>query len=88
MCPASGLWGVLVPLWWLAVVYLARNSELGTGFKNRESFLRSLTRMVNRSEDDAAQPAPGLCAFSAYGLSPIDFAYGLRVSSAALGGYI
>ena len=30
MCPASGLWGVLVPLWWLAVVYLARNSELGT----------------------------------------------------------
>ena len=28
MCPALGLWGVLVPLWWLAVVYLARNSEL------------------------------------------------------------
>ena len=29
MCPASGLWGVLVPPWWLAVVYLTRNSELG-----------------------------------------------------------
>ena len=24
MCPASGLWGVLVPFWWLAVVYLAQ----------------------------------------------------------------
>ena len=43
MCPASGLWGVLVPLWWLAVVYLARNSELGTGTtKKRE--LKSGTR--------------------------------------------
>ena len=30
MRPVSGLWGVLVPLGWLAVVYLARNSELGT----------------------------------------------------------
>ena len=28
---SSELRGVLVPFWWLAVVYLARNSELGTG---------------------------------------------------------
>ena len=67
-------------------VHASASNIMGTGVSVwcRPSTIRTTVLPT----DPTRATTPGLCAFSAYGLSPIDFAYGLRVPSAALGGYI